>query len=406
MGHLETKRIITTNNLTNGTVRRLLYEAFDYDRILAREARMKAENIADGLEAHIPLGDHDLIEDHTFAENRIRYFNQDFWDDLFPQLRGTPPTNVQKLAYLAKKLRNYWNGNELPRALLDVVAPKFFEMYPNGEIWFVQLDELTLRKIWKDEDMLQGYGTFGSPHVMSGLEGGLSSYIWLHLMTHFFYPFINGFIVTQDARRIFLFFPDQAMSTIGEYQFDLYTQTQFDLVNVYSDSLGSHVSRGIKSRFPQDFTVLPEMRSYFEWYIDRCDALLGQLLAIGEVKQRFILVLTLNRIAVETELIETSELPYLMKLLFYGVLDKYAKQKCGRPYWPKDFTKLRSKRPCKVFPAALAKCSGTVQRGSLSISNSTARRLRRYVSIATRITATASTMWTSSWKTLGICTTM
>ena len=143
-------------------------------------------------------------------------------------------------------------------------------------------------------------------------------------MMHFFYPFVNGFIVTQDARRIFLFFPDRSMSTTVAYQFDLYTQTQFDLTGIYRDSLGSHISRGIKSRFPQDFAVLPEMRSYFEWYIDRCDALLGQLLAIGEVKQRFLLVLTLNRIAVETELIETSELPYLMKLLFYGVLDKYA----------------------------------------------------------------------------------
>jgi|SRR5215208_6649815 len=177
MGHLKAKKTITINNLTNGTVRRLLYEAFDYDCILARENRMKAENIAEGLDPYAPLIERDLVENHTFAENRIRYFNQDFWDDLSPHLRGTPPTNIQKLAYLVEKLRSYGNSNEVPRALLDVVAPKFFELYPRGEIWFVELDESTLQKIWEDEDTLQGSETFGGPHVMSGLEGGLSSYI-------------------------------------------------------------------------------------------------------------------------------------------------------------------------------------------------------------------------------------
>jgi hypothetical protein len=141
---------------------------------------------------------------------------------------------------------------------------------------------------------------------------------------HFFYPFVNGFICSQDARRIFLFFPNKSLNTRVEYRFDLYKQTQFDLVNIYGDSVGIFGSRGIKSGFPSRFAVLSKMRNYFEWYVASCDALLKELLSTSDVRQRFVTNLTLNRIAMETELIESSDSPYLMKLLLYGVLDKYA----------------------------------------------------------------------------------
>jgi hypothetical protein len=321
--HLTIKQIVTIGNLADGGVRRVLYEAFDYERNLAQEERIRA---SEGVEdkAVYELLERRGFRIETFAEDRIRYFEQDLSEDFFPQLRDTRPSKAQKLAYLAVKLRYYSRANEVPRALLDVIAPKFFEMYPEGEIWFVELDESTLRKLWADEDTLQAPGAFGSPHEMSGLEGGVSTYIWLHLMMHFFYPLVNGFISSQDARRSFLFLPDRSMSTIEEYRFDLYKQTQFDLVSIYGDSAELFGTRSIKSSFPIQFANLSDMKSYFEWYIVRCSALLEQLISIVEVKQRFVSNLTLNRIAVETELIETSESPYLMKLLFYGVLDKYA----------------------------------------------------------------------------------
>ncbi|GAF94157.1 unnamed protein product, partial [marine sediment metagenome] len=94
--------------------------------------------------------------------------------------------------------------------------------------------------------------------------------------------------------------------------------------NIYGDNINPMAGRGIKSRFPERAVVLSATRDYFEWYISRCSALLSQLLAITDVKQRFVTALTLNRLAVDTRIIETSASPYLMKLLFFGVLDKYA----------------------------------------------------------------------------------
>ena len=149
---LTVKQIVTIGNLADRGVRRVLYEAFDYERILAQEERIRA---SEGVEdkAVYERSQRRGVRIETFAEDRIRYFEQDLSEDFFPQLRDTLPTKAQKLAYLAVKLRYYSRANEVPRALLEVIAPKFFEMYPEGEIWYIELDESTLRKIWADEDL-------------------------------------------------------------------------------------------------------------------------------------------------------------------------------------------------------------------------------------------------------------
>jgi len=96
-------------------------------------------------------------------------------------------------------------------------------------------------------------------------------------MTFCFYPYVNGDIATSDGRLFFLFLPDRAIDSRDEYRFDLYREAQYDLIDIYSDSV--FPARGVKSSAPDTISLLS------------------------------------NRI---------SELPYLTKLLFFGVLDKYA----------------------------------------------------------------------------------
>lgn len=327
--HLELRVKIKTDNLADSGIRKLLYGAFAYDAVLAREDELRAEYFELARIAEQVPG----VRDATFAENRIRHFRQDFFSQF-------PETHSEKLLYFAQELKYYGHLNEQPRVLLDVVAPEFFKIFPKGEIWFVELNRSTQREIWNGENKLlktysaasshiddNAYEPFkfrGSPHEMSGLEGGLSAYLWLQLMMFCFYPFVNGVISSPDARLLFLLLPDRAINALKEYRFDLYRETELDLSDIYSDSINTMAGRGIKSHFPEDAAVLSATRYYFEWYIRRCSALLAQLLGIHDVKRRFITTLTLNRLAVDTRIIETSELPYLMKLLFFGVVDKYA----------------------------------------------------------------------------------
>ena len=190
-----------------------------------------------------------------------------------------------------------------------------------------ELSETTQSKIWDDENKLLmncslDFQKGRSPHDMSGLEGGVSIFYWLSLMMYCFYPFVNGLIVTPDARLIFLFFPDQAINSFKEYKFDLYREMEFNYINVYSDSMNA--SRGVRSCFPEKATFLSKTGCYFEWYIHRCNELLNEIIAIEDLKKRFLITLTLNRLAVDMSMIEITELPYLTKLLFFGMLDKFA----------------------------------------------------------------------------------
>ena len=317
MSYVDVQCVITRSNVTKQEIRHLLYKAFWYDQVLANEKRLQKEFRAHPRTA---LRESCGVEDGTFAENRIRQYRQRF----LAELKGT---NAEKLVYLSQELSRYPYANELPRVLLDVIAPEFFGMHPTGEIWFVVFDETTRNKVWADERTLrESYSpdSSGSPHEMSGLEGGLSLYHWLQLMLQCFYPFVNGVVSSSDARLVFLLLPDRAINSLAEYQFDLYRATQVDLIGIYTDSIIPASPRGIKSMFPSEAAILPATKAYFKWYIDRCAALTEQLMAIGDLKRRFVTTLTLNRLAIDTRIIQTSHLPYLMKLLLFGVLDKYA----------------------------------------------------------------------------------
>lgn len=319
MNHLEIREKITSDSLSDDGIRGVLYEAFGYNSVLSREEQLRKDR-PELVENLSKIPDEYLVADRTFAENRIRYFQQDF----FSRFKGT---RAEKLLYLASKISRYPCFNEQPRALLDIAAPEFFKMFPQGEIWFVKFSEKTLSAIWEGERSLRKIYNPDSTmtlHEMSGLEGGLSIYYWLNLMMYCFYPFVNGVISTGDAQLIFLFFPDKAINSLKEYKFDLYRATELDYSDVYRDGIISPARPGPKSFFPADAAVLSIAQSYFEWYIDRCNRLIDELLDMQDLRRRFISTLTLNRLAIDTRIIETSEVPYLMKILFFGVLDKLA----------------------------------------------------------------------------------
>ncbi|GAG21888.1 unnamed protein product, partial [marine sediment metagenome] len=208
--HLELRAKIDATNRTHSDTRELLYKAFEYDAVLAREDKLKAKYFETCCRVDNEVSG---VQDMTFAENRVEHFREHF----FSRFSGT---KVKKLLCCAYELSYYSYPNEQPRVLLDIVAPAFFKIFPKGEIWFIEFNRLSRSEIWNGEKQLlkthrlQSTGVdvntydpladLESPHGMSGLEGGLSPYLWLRLMTCCFYPFVNGVISTPDARLFFL----------------------------------------------------------------------------------------------------------------------------------------------------------------------------------------------------------
>jgi len=320
---LQLKLRITAENFNDPDVRDLLYEAYDYQSQLNREKELKKSywELTSSVEAEVAGA-----MDATFAEHRLPRFKTRF-------LAHYQGTQGEKLIYAARQLAHGFLP-EQPRILLEVIAPLFFNDFPHAEVWFLELDENTRSEIWQSENRLhrqlklnqqQTYDPeydAGSPHEASGLEGGMSAYLWLRLMTFCFYPYVNGDFATSDGRLFFLLLPDRAIDSRAEYRFDLHREAEFYLNDIYSDSV--FPARRGKSFAPDTTSLLSNTAPYFEWYIDRCNSLLDQLLGINDLKKRFILTLTLNRLAFDCWIIEVSEVPYLMKQLFFGVLDKYA----------------------------------------------------------------------------------
>ena len=130
MNSLELRVKITPDNLLDSDIRDLLYDAFGYYKVLSHEEELKVA-FPDLLEATSRMKERGLGRDGTFAENRI----PDFRNDISSEIKGT---NTEKLLYLAHQLRYYHCVNECPSALLDVIAPEFFKIFPHGEIWFVR----------------------------------------------------------------------------------------------------------------------------------------------------------------------------------------------------------------------------------------------------------------------------
>lgn len=280
---LRLKLRITADNFSDPDVRDLLYGAFDYQSQLSREKDLKKDywETAARVEAEVAGA-----MDATFAEHRIPRFQKRF----LAHYQGTPG---EKLIYAARQLAQYYSCSEQPRVLLEVIAPLFFTDFPHAEVWFLELDENTRSEIWESENKLlrqlklnqrQTYDPefdAGSPHEASGLEGGMSAYLWLRLMTFCFYPYVNGEIATSDGRLFFLFLPDRAIDSRNEYRFDLYREAEFYLRDIYGDRV---FFRHCKSFAPDTISLLSNTTPYFEWYIARCNSLLDQLLGINDLK--------------------------------------------------------------------------------------------------------------------------
>jgi hypothetical protein len=158
-----------------------------------------------------------------------------------------------------------------------------------------------------------------SPHEASGLEGGFIPYIWLSVMSCSFYPYVSGVLASSDARLFFMFLPAEVLNAAERAPFTVYGKLEMDLMDVYGHSMQAHQS--FADPRLRDLTAHQE---YMDWYVEKTSERIAELLAINDSEERFIMTLTLNRIAVDTRFVATSEIPYLAKVFFFGILDKWA----------------------------------------------------------------------------------
>ena len=68
---------------------------------------------------------------------------------------------------------------------------------------------------------------------------------------------------------------------------------------------------------------LKEFSRYFDWYISKLNNLYDFVQSINGLEKRHLLGFTIARICLDTYLIQIIEQPYLRKMIFFTLLDKY-----------------------------------------------------------------------------------
>jgi hypothetical protein len=212
-----------------------------------------------------------------------------------------------------------------PYYLLDIYAPLFFERFPKGEIWFMDSDFSVPHLLDEDNrtlaelhhprsDLPHGAQVYGL-----GFDGIMES-IGLMLPLLLRYPHVQG-RVTSSIGGFWYFITHKPISLHDVFQPDFGDFLMYDIRYVYSDSM-TYPHGPARPAFepvrPQEF------RQYLDWYIKNIRNLDGFLQNIPDVETRMLTSFSIARICLDTYLIQLIEWPYIRKLLFLNLLDKYA----------------------------------------------------------------------------------
>jgi len=242
--------------------------------------------------------------------------------------KNAPKDTKEFFQYTALNCSNFSYRNLIGRTLFKYVFPEFFERFPLGQIWLVEVNESwwlttwgTQRKIAEKNNMKSEIGEF--PQEFSGLQEENLINMALDALSYSLYPLVFCEVVSVNTNLILIFIPDRALqySQMKEAE-TLYVHLLWKFHHVFDDQWTFDSSRGPKSAAdPTVFNPI-NLLDYFEWYINLLNSRLEDLIQMSEEHIRQQRSMTLNSIICDLFLCISSELPYLSKMSFFNIVDK------------------------------------------------------------------------------------
>ena len=248
-------------------------------------------------------------------------------------IENCPDSLGLSLFWIRNSTDGYFNINQIGKLCYNHIWPFFFRKFPLGQIWIIETPKNWTNKIWEDQSKLSkefGYDKidpFGFPQEMSGLQTDLFPQNALNILSYGIYPLIScSFLLTGLKTHLtLLYIPDRSFkhSQMTEAN-TLYTRILFDFHHVFDDQWTFDESRGPKSAINEVILNPIKQIEYFQWFIDKIDERMIDIISIEQPLLREKLVMTVNRAITDAILSVTSELPYISMVFFFSFLDKLA----------------------------------------------------------------------------------
>ncbi|WP_321423341.1 hypothetical protein [uncultured Methanobacterium sp.] len=246
-------------------------------------------------------------------------------------IEGCPDSLGLSLYWIRNSTEGYHMGNHIGKLCYYHIWPLFFRKFPLGQIWIIESPKTWADKIWTDQRELgKKYGydkmdPIGVPQEMSGLQADYFTKNALNMLSYGIYPLISCASIQTGLKSSLTIFhiPDRAFkhSQMTEEN-TLYTRILWDFHHVYDDQWTFDGSRGPKSAINEVILNPVKQLDYFQWFIEKIDDRMNDIISIEDALLREKLVMSVNRAITDALISVTSELPYISMVFFFSFLDK------------------------------------------------------------------------------------
>jgi len=245
--------------------------------------------------------------------------------------RNLPQNSEDAFFYIRDETHHYPIGNLQGRASFNYIWPKFFEIFPLGEIWVIDLSyEKWFHPMWKSGKEFAKIKNFDfrkdgrfQPLEATGFSGESFPLIALSFMETCIFPFLTALYSHTASDLVFLFIPDRTFNYSILKENITFSKMFFSigLDSVYSDDFAFD-KYGSKFE-PNIHKINPvRLKNFFNWFINNIGTTMDYLLRIENPEEREKVAMTLNRAIWDAHISICSEIPYVSKSHFFGVLDK------------------------------------------------------------------------------------
>ena len=260
-----------------------------------------------------------LPDDRTVST--FQYYEQHSLD----HYRRKWPLDVRHFGY-AKSLDDILYGNSAPAVIRDCLAPKYFSDYPSGRIVYVAYRREALHSAWaidnQTAEKLKLSAAYAGPQPFSGLGMDSLPYHALVWFSTLFFPHVL-FAVKAPYTGFLLFFTGKPVKYDGWGDGLRLSSLIFDeLSHVFGDD--RNPGRDQRYVFPNEPLDISSTMSLLTWWIAAVSKRMDNLLSSQDSTTASLVALTMNRILVESTLLNVSFNHLQRKTLFLSVVDKWA----------------------------------------------------------------------------------
>lgn len=243
------------------------------------------------------------------------------------------PSSLDELFfYIVHSLNSYHSGNYIGRVALTYVWPSFFEKFPNGQIWIIEIsdkwwdtissEEKKLAKSTKYKDKFPD-GFF--PQEATGLQTEHFPFFALNILSYGIYPIVLFHYIFVNSNLIFLYIPDRTFKYSQMNKGNQVFKYIFENISFVFDNREEFDPYDSQKEMADHILFNPiKLFSYYDWGIQKIEKRILDICNIKNNSKSFLLGMTVNRALYDTLLCILYDSPYISKVFFFNSLDKFA----------------------------------------------------------------------------------